>query len=192
VTKLFLVAHALDASLRQAVFGGTTDLDPAGEAQARELVASSNWVHDADLVLTDPAPACRQTVAARGPAAKAEDALADCDYGRWAGRTLAEVAADEPDGVQRWLTDPAAAPHGGESLADLVRRTGRWLDALATERRTRVVAVTHAAVVRAAVVHVLGAAPNALWQVDVPPLAVVRLDARGPRWRLTLDGATGR
>jgi len=195
VTRLLLVAHALDASLRQAVFGGTTDLDPAGAAQARELVAQGNgmpgnWVRDADLVLTGPSPACRQTVDAFGAAAKDEDSLADCDYGRWTGRALAEVAAAEPDAVQRWLTDPDAAPHGGESLSGLVRRTGRWLDGLATERRTQVVAVTTAAVVRAAVVHVLGAPANALWQVDVPPLAVVRLDARGPRWRLTLGGSS--
>ena len=30
--------------------------------------------------------------------------------GRWAGRTLDDVAAEEPAEVAGWLADPAAAP----------------------------------------------------------------------------------
>ncbi|GHJ93227.1 hypothetical protein SNE510_27460 [Streptomyces sp. NE5-10] len=38
--------------------------------------------------------------------------------GRWCGRTLEEVAGAEAEAVSLWLSDPAAAPHGGESLRE--------------------------------------------------------------------------
>jgi len=116
---------------------------------------------------------------------RVEDALADCDYGSWTGRTLPDLAAEQPGAVRRWLTDPASAPHGGESVDALVRRVAGWLDAL---RDDRVVAVTHAAVVRASLVHSLAAPVAAFWQLDVAPLATVRLDRRDGRWHLRLGG----
>ena len=48
--------------------------------------------------------------------------LADWDLGRWAGRTLDDVAAGSPEAVTAWLTDPEVTPHGGESLSALVDR----------------------------------------------------------------------
>jgi broad specificity phosphatase PhoE len=175
VTRLLLVAHGLNASLRRVEFGGTADLDPSGRLD----VAPSN---DVGIVLSGPAPACRQTATAFGVPVEVVDALADCDYGRWTGRTLAEVSAAEPEAVAAWLADPSAAPHGGESADDLVRRAGSWLDGLTADR---VVAVTHAAVVRAVLGHAL-AVP--FWQVDVEPLGAVRLDRRDGRWRLHFGG----
>src|SRR5689334_23413628 len=55
-----------------------------------------------------------------------------------------------------WLTDPTRAPHGGESVVDLISRVGGWMDTL-TARRGRLVAVTHPAVVRAAILVALDA-----------------------------------
>jgi broad specificity phosphatase PhoE len=180
VTTLLLVAHALNPSLRHAVFGGTAGLDPAGAD------AAAGRVQRADVVFAGPAPACIQTAEAFGLTPTVDRDLADVDYGSWTGRTLADVSADRPDDVRAWLTDPAAAPHGGESLDELVRRVAGWLDRVeGTERRT-VLAVTHAAVVRAAVVHALGAPPGAFWRVDAGPLSVTRLRSGDRGWSLAL------
>jgi broad specificity phosphatase PhoE len=46
----------------------------------------------------------------------------------------------------------------------------------------RAIAVTHAGVVKAAVVHALGAPPAAFWRVDVTPLALTELHAHDGRW----------
>ena len=185
MTRLLLVAHALNASLRRVEFGGSAGLDPAGATAARRLVVADNGALSGP-VLTGPAPACRETAAAFGVPVRVEDALADCDYGSWTGRTLPDLAAEQPGAVRRWLTDPASAPHGGESVDALVRRVAGWLDAL---RDDRVVAVTHAAVVRASLVHSLAAPVAAFWQLDVAPLATVRLDRRDVRWHLRLGGS---
>jgi broad specificity phosphatase PhoE len=39
-----------------------------------------------------------------------------------------EVQAEEPEGIIAWLTDPSAAPHGGESIENLIDRVGLWMD----------------------------------------------------------------
>jgi broad specificity phosphatase PhoE len=79
------------------------------------------------------------------------------------------------------MRDPAAAPHGGESLLALLGRVGCWLDAHARDGG-RVLAVTHAGPVRAAVVHALGAPPDAFWRLDVAPLSRTVLHAHDGRW----------
>ena len=79
------------------------------------------------------------------------------------------------------MLDPAAAPHGGESLLALLARVARWLEARAGDGG-RVVAVTHAGPIRAAVVQVLGAPPEAFWRLDVEPLSRTLLHARDGRW----------
>jgi broad specificity phosphatase PhoE len=124
-----------------------------------------------------------ETARLMGLEPRAEPALAECDFGGWAGMTLEEVAARDPAGVERWFGDPEAAPHGGESLAGLVARVGAWLDAQA-RLDGAAVAVTHAGPIRAAVVHALDAPPEAFWRVDAAPLSVTELHGEDGRWRL--------
>ena len=73
--------------------------------------------------------------------AETEPRLADLDCGRWRGNVLGGVGPAE---LAVWLTDPTQAPHGGESVVDLIIRVRGWLDSLATARG-RLVAVTHPA-----------------------------------------------
>ncbi|GGK66954.1 hypothetical protein Ppa06_23620 [Planomonospora parontospora subsp. parontospora] len=132
-------------------------------------------------VLRAPERRCLQTAQALGLRAGPDPLLADWDHGRWRGMTLAEVEAAEPMELAAWLSDPEAAPHGGESVLDLLGRVAGWLSAAAPGRT---VAVTHPAVVRAAVVQVLDAPARSFWRVDAAPLARVALTGRGGHWRL--------
>ena len=141
-------------------------------------------------VLTAPARAARETAAALGLDADVETALRDCDYGRWRGLALMDVAAREPDGFAAWLADPAAAPHGGEPLTALVERASVWLGgSLAWDGAT--LAVTHASVIRAVIVSALSAGASAFWRIDVAPLSLARLTGRDGRWNLAALGALG-
>ncbi len=106
----------------------------------------------------------------------------DCDFGRWTGRSLEDLASQEPDAVALWLSDPTFAPHGGESIAALVGRIGAWLESGAV--RGKVVAITHTAVIRAAVVHVLAAPLASFWRIDAGPLSKIELRRDAVRWAL--------
>ena len=82
-----------------------------------------------------------------------------------------------------WLKDPRAAPHGGESFADVVKRVGGWMNEM-LGRSGSVLAVTHALVIRAAIAHALGAGPEIFRHIDVAPLTKVKLSSGGGRWTL--------
>ncbi len=182
-TRLTLICHAATPASRTAAFPADEPLDARGLAAA---VALAGRLTKAGRALTSPTRRARQTAAALRLDASDEAALSDCDYGRWRGLAIAEVAAAEPEAVQAWTSDPDAAPHGGESVTELVRRVGRWLDGDGLDGR--IVAVTHAAVLRAAVVHVLGVPPRCFWRIDAGPLAIADLRRNDRHWSLRLPG----
>jgi broad specificity phosphatase PhoE len=178
VRTLLLVRHAPTSATRASAFPDDDELDERGREQAAGLADA--LPRHADVV-TSPARRCRQTAEAAGLAAGVDESIAECDFGSWAGRSLADVNAEDPDAVRAWMLDPEAFPHGGESLAVFSTRIARWLDAQAT-CEGRLVAITHGEVIKAAVVHALSAPVLAFWRVDASPLAVTELHEHGGRW----------
>ncbi len=76
------------------------------------------------------------------------------------------------------------SPRGAvTALADVIARAASVLDEL-LPLRGHTVAVTHAAVIRAAIVHILGAPLQAFWKIDVEPLSATELTSDGKRWAL--------
>jgi broad specificity phosphatase PhoE len=182
VRRLLLVRHAPTAATRAARFPVDEPLDERGRVAAAARGAALPGSFEA---LTSPALRCRQTAEAAGLSAPSvEPALAECDFGAWAGRSLAEVQAAEPETAEAWMLDPQARPHGGESLATFAARVSAWLDSQA-QLDGRAVAVTHAGVVKAAVIHALDGPLHALWRIDVAPLSITELHARDARWTVT-------
>ncbi|MFJ6142543.1 histidine phosphatase family protein [Streptomyces anulatus] len=183
--RVMLISPAMNAALREARFDGDAPLDRSGRERAN---AAADAVPTAGLTLSGPSERCRETSEALGLAARTEPALAGWDLARWSGRRLDDVAAAEPARMSAWLGDPSAAPHGGESLRDLVGRIGGWLDSLGGPDApgTAVLAVAEAAVVRAAVVHGLRLPAEAFWRLDVAPLTLTGLSGRSGRWNVGL------
>jgi broad specificity phosphatase PhoE len=187
------LTHALTVAMRESRFAAPAEpLDPAGLRHAR---AARRLADPSDPLPPGPAPpgaawcspaACaRETAAALGLDAAPEAALRDADPGAWAGRGAAEIAAADPAALAAWLRDPDAAPPGGESAHAVLARVGAWMDGLG---EGRFVVVTHAAVVRAAIVHALGAAPGCGLRIDLAPLSRTVLSRNGP-WRMQSAGA---
>lgn len=177
--RLILVRHASTEAVRRAAFPADEPLDSSGEAAARALAGRLGRAE----AMCSPARRALATAAAMGLQAQPDRALEECDFGSWRGRTLAEVDAEDPAATQAWMTDPGACPHGGETLRDFAARVAGWLDAQA-ELDGRAVAVTHGGVVRAAVVHALGAPIDAVWRLDAMPLRITELNAHDGRWTL--------
>jgi broad specificity phosphatase PhoE len=177
--RLLLVRHAATAATRASEFPLDEPLDDRGRAAAARLGVALPPRSEA---LTSPALRCRQTAEAAGLREPAvEPALAECDFGVWAGRALADV--DEAEAAA-WMSDPQACPHGGESLEAFAARVSGWLDGQA-QLDGRTVAVTHGGVVKAAVVQALGAPLDAFWRIDAVPLAITELHAHDGLWTVT-------
>jgi broad specificity phosphatase PhoE len=188
--RLLLISHAPTAAMRAGRISADEPLDARGLATAQVARARFPIADDA-AAFVSPATCARDTASALGLAATVEAALADMDYGNWRGRHLADLAAEKPNDLAAWMRDPDAAPHGGEPFGHVVQRIGEWLDALNVapehaSRHTRdIVAVTHAPVMRAAIVHVLGAPPAIFPRIEIAPLTMVELQRpqqRGWTW----------
>jgi broad specificity phosphatase PhoE len=179
---LTLICHGATGATRRAAFPKD---EPLEENSVREAEAAGRRPAHADRAWTSPALCARQTAEALALEANVETALRECDYGRWSGLALKNVTASEPDAVALWLSDLSAAPHGGETLAELSRRVSGWIDETLSGRG-HAVAVTHASVIRAAVVHVLEAPATAFWRIDVEPLSIVTVTGDGRVRKLRL------
>ncbi|NNN29712.1 histidine phosphatase family protein [Streptomyces sp. S3(2020)] len=186
-SRVTLISPAVTEALREARFDDGCSLDASGRRLAQ---AAAGSLPAAERVVRSPTVRCRETAAALGLDATDAVSLAGLDAGRWRGSSLAAVSAEEPDALARWLSDPDAAPHGGESVRAVCDRVGAWLDSLAGEAG-RTVAVAEPEVVRAAVVRALGAPESAFWRTDVPPLTAVELSGRAGRWNVRLGHPLG-
>src|SRR3984885_2726506 len=185
--RLDLLAHGASSAMRAARFADDEGLEASA---VRAIEALRGKLRPYAQVLTAPARAARETAQALGFNAQVEIALRDCHYGRWRGLASKDVAEREPGAFAAWLGGPMAAPHGGGSVAAFIERVGAWLgQALAREGAT--LAVTHASVVRAAIVNALGAGPSAFARIDVAPLSLARLSGHGQRWNLVALGPLG-
>ena len=177
-SRLILLCHGMTAAQRGARFA---DDEPLEDSAAAAAAALRDRLPALQRCWASPALRTRETARLLGIDATLEPALADNDYGRWKGRSMAEIADKEPKSIAAWLADPSARPHGGESIRDLTTRVGAWLDGQHAAGG-RSLAITHQAVIRAAIVHVLGA--PAFWRVDVEPLSLTELSSDGRRWNL--------
>jgi broad specificity phosphatase PhoE len=155
---------------------------PADEPLSRRPAALAGPAR-LDGLSRGPELRCAQTAAALGWDAVVDESLADLDHGSWRGRSLAEI--DQTD-LLAWMTDPDAAPHGGEPISSVLKRAAAWLDRQADVGRLGV--VTSPAVVRAALLAALAAPPAAFWRVDISPLTVTQLTGGPGRWTLRETG----
>ncbi|MBO2447596.1 histidine phosphatase family protein [Actinomadura barringtoniae] len=183
-TRLLLIAHAATEATKAARF---PDDEPVTETAVATARQAAGGIRRPGTVLCGPERRCLDTCAALDLAATAEPALADLDLGAWRGAEMPQIQSIDPEGFHAWLTDPDAAPHGGESITALLARVEAFLDALPREP-SRVVAVTHPAVIRAAVLRVLEAPARALWNLDAAPLSQTHLSWNAGKWRLRETG----
>jgi broad specificity phosphatase PhoE len=178
--RITLVCHATTRALRAATFGGDDALDEAGKASAQRLAGRLGPV---DRCWTSPATRARETATALGLQAAVDERLRDCDFGRWSGLRFQQVLFREPRKLVSWIRKPESAPHGGESIPELLRRVSSWIAEQGREKG-HTVAVTHSAVIRAAIVHVIQAQLPSFWRIDVLPLSRTELRTNGRRWVL--------
>jgi broad specificity phosphatase PhoE len=186
--RLTLISHAPTEAQRRAAFPLDEPLDQREIAQ----VAALGWNPPrTQRILSGPERRARETAEALGLSASIDLGLRDCDYGAWSGHDLSEVESRKPEDVVAWLTDPGAAPHGGESLLNLIDRTGRWLaenNGAGQLDAGHTLAITHPAVIRSAIVCALEAPPQAFWRIDIAPLSLTDLRFNGRVWTVRSTG----
>lgn len=177
-TRLTLISRGRTAATKLSGFSSD---EPLLEGDAGLAAGIGSTVGRVDRLLSAPEKSARETAAAIGAAPAIDAVFRDLAYGRWQDKTLADIAASEADALSLWISDPNAAPHGGETVAHLFERVSRWMmENLAVGGHT--VVVTHPIVIKAAVLSALDAPFSSLWKLDVELLSVTDMRSDGRRW----------
>ncbi|MFL6796493.1 MAG: histidine phosphatase family protein [Xanthobacteraceae bacterium] len=174
MTAFFLVRHGAHKLLDLVLTGRMpgVELDDHGRAQAREA-AEHLAGERISLVQSSPQPRTRDTAAVIAERANVALEIAagidEIDMGDWTGRSFASLRED-PD-WRRWneARGSSRPPHG-ESMHELQQRILAHLEHTAKAHPDgRIAIVSHAEVIRAALLHVLKIDVNEFWRVEVAP-----------------------
>jgi broad specificity phosphatase PhoE len=178
--RITLICQSTTRALRAATFGGDGPLDDVGR---RKVEALAGVLGPVDRCWTSPAEGAQETAEVLGLSPVIDERLRDGDYGRWQGKPFNQILLKEPRKLVSWVRNPSTAPHGGEAIPQVMERVSSWMtDRMRDKGHT--VAVTHALVIRAAIVHVIEAGLPSFWKIDVTPLSRTDLRTNGRRWVL--------
>ncbi|GAA4715625.1 histidine phosphatase family protein [Phytohabitans rumicis] len=177
MTLIHLTRHGQTPWHRPNRYTGSSDVD-LDEVGVRQADALARWAQSAGLTALACSDLRRagQTaapVAARtGLAPLVDKRLRELDFGLAEGRTLAEVRAEHPEVVERFVADPDGRHFpGGEAPADAVSRGIAALGELATAYpEGSVLVIAHSTLIRLVVCAVLGV-PLREYRRKLPRLA---------------------
>jgi len=189
-TRLLLVRHGATGLTAQRRYSGRGDvpLSEIGLAQARATAMRVKALAPSvAAVVSSPLVRCTRTAeviaaALGGVKVEVEPDLVECDFGEWEGRTFAEVRAQWPDDIDRWLGSTQEAPPGGESFRAVATRVRR---VVATLHRTypegTVVVVSHVSPLKILLRDALAAGDAFLHRLYLDPagLSIVDMWADG-------------
>lgn len=181
-TRLLLISHALTEAVRTAAF--PSDESILLKENNLEAAKHLKGLGEFDQLWIGPERRTHETAVALEfaiPPVIDQD-LRDCNYGRWIGRRFDDVQNKEPEAIHSWLTEPNAAPHGGESISELIKRVSAWMERISKDGK-RIVAITHPSVIRAAIVYSIEAPPQSFWRINLEPLSFTDLRWHG-HWTL--------
>lgn len=194
-TRFWLIRHALVDENARAILYGVMDValcettlfeqGPMYRSLAERLPRGAVW-------LVSPLMRTRRTAeaifAAGYPQSEliVEPDLIEQSLGEWQGLPHAELPARlSLPSHAFWPLAGHEKPPGGESMADVIGRTGALMErAAATHHGRDIVAVSHGGTIRAAVAHALRVDPDNALNLSIQNLSLTRLERHKEGWRV--------
>jgi broad specificity phosphatase PhoE len=184
MTTIHLVRHAVHPLVNRVLVGrtGGIQLGKEGREQA-EALAQRLAGDEIGAVQSSPQQRALETAALiAAPLGLVVDIvpeLDEVDFGQWAGCSFEELNRD-----RRWAAwnseRGTARPPGGETMLELQKRILGHLDRLEAEKpKEKLVLVSHAEVIRAALLHFLGIALDSFARVEIAPASISTLLLNG-------------
>ncbi|HYD27226.1 histidine phosphatase family protein [Brevundimonas sp.] len=170
---IFWVRHGFHDELGWKLSGRTSDIG-LGEAGLEQARAAGRRLRDekVELVFSSPMTRTRQTAepiaGACGAPLVVDAGINEIDFGAWSGKEIAEL--DQRPAFVRWNSGrDYACCEEGESMLEVQARVLRWMEAVIASGRHAVAAVSHADVIKAAVMLTLGLSPRAHDRLEISP-----------------------
>lgn len=180
-TTFFLVRHAAHDNVGGFLAGRSAGirLGESGKAQAKHLgvrMARESF----SAIYSSPRERTQETAKAIADASgldtvETADELDEIDFGPWSGKTFEEL--DRDDTWRRWNSVRALArTPGGETMLDVQARILRLIERLGLRHVDgRLVLVSHADVIKTAVIHVLGMPLDAWQRFEISPASITTI-----------------
>jgi alpha-ribazole phosphatase/probable phosphoglycerate mutase len=188
VTLIDLLRHGEPVGGRR--YRGQIDhpLSDRGWAQMRAATRErAPWT----AVVSSPLLRCREfaeeLAGQAGLPIHIDERLKEVAFGVWEGKTADEIRTADPQAIFNFKRDPVRyRPQGAEALDAFHSRVARGIESVLEENAGgHVLIVAHAGVIRMAVAHALGIAPEAGYRIQIGNAAIVslRVEQKGD-WRL--------
>jgi ribonuclease H / adenosylcobalamin/alpha-ribazole phosphatase len=181
-TVTLLLRHGQTPMSVQKRYAGRSDV-PLTDTGIRQAAAAAKRLASAGIgvIVTSPLQRAVQTAeevaAVTGTPVVTDDGFRETDFGAWEGLTFAEVRERWPSEITAWLADPAVAPPGGESFAEVSERVTIALNrVLANRGRQTVLIVSHVTPIKTLVAAALLAPPPALYRMHLDVAALCEID----------------
>ncbi len=183
VKELYLLRHG-DTGLHDHYIGATdVPLSEKGREQVRYTARLLQGKGVAQI-LCSPLLRCRQTLELLDIAAPCHflDLLREIDFGRWEGKTFAEIVLGDKELVDLWVAAPGSfAFPGGEAVRAFQDRIASCKTHLETMAEESILVIAHGGVIRSLLCLYLGLDPGKYLVFDVSPgcFSSVRLFSEG-------------
>jgi probable phosphoglycerate mutase len=181
-TRTLLLRHGETPLSGERRFAGIGDI-PLTERGLAQAKAAAGALKDRgiEVIVASPLRRCADTAAevaaVTGVQIRVEEGFRETDFGDFEGLTFAEAKERFPVEMDAWLADPAVAPPGGESFADVARRVGTALDKLMVRyRHQTVLVVSHVTPIKMLARLALDAPPSALYRMHLDVSSLSEID----------------
>ena len=187
-TVTLLLRHGQTPMSVQKRYAGRSDV-PLTETGVLQAAAAAKRLASAGIGVIVTSPLLRATRTAQevaevtGAPVVTDEGFRETDFGAWEGLTFVEVRQRWPAEMTAWLADPAVAPPGGESLAEVGARVTEALHrVLAGRAQQTILIVSHVTPIKTLVAAALLAPPAALYRMHLDVAALCEIDwyADGP------------
>jgi probable phosphoglycerate mutase len=178
--SIFLVRHGETALTPSRTFSGAggsdPELSPHGLWQADRVAAAIEPL-GITRVFASPMQRTRQTagaIASRlGVDVVTDERFLEVHFGDWDGRHFTEIVEAEADLMDRWLSDPAARPPGGETYLEMAARVDDGIRDLCDRfPGERLLVVSHSTPIRHVIRQALEAPAHSAHRLEVLPCSI--------------------
>jgi len=149
-----------------------------------------------DIILTSPLARCADFAHRLGEERKIPvrilDDLREIGFGAWEGMTKEQLLETRPEEFRRFYEDPIAyPPEKAERVEDFFNRISLCYDLFLNEfLEKNILVVAHAGVIRAALMHAIGAGPGQMYNLEIRNGMVSRVRYRNGRTGLEMINGT--
>lgn len=166
--------------------------DPLTERGWNQMWAGVGKANYWDIILTSPLTRCADFAHKLGEERKIPvrvlDDLREIGFGAWEGMTKEELLENRPEEFRKFYEDPIAyPPEKAEQVEVFFNRISSCYESFLNEYISKnILVVAHAGVIRAALMHAIGAGPGQMYNVEIRNGMVSRVRYRNGRTGLEL------